>query len=384
MSFKEQNINLETIFLPIKIGNITLRNRIGLAPINTGMINSEGIPTSHFREFHAIYSRNGAGIVFVGGVAVRAEGRSSSQSLYINSKVLPALRETTKAVHASGSTCAIQLMHAGRQTRSSEIGSQPVAASPIPCAIVKEKPRALSLSEIAQIIESFVNGAVLAQSAGFRVVEIHAAHGYLISGFLSPISNHRTDIYGGPFNNRIRLLLEIISAIRSSSPDILLGVRINVSDFVPGGWDTEDFLRAIPLLAKYGINYISATCGVYALDDRIMPHHEVGGDHIWQISAAAKSLSPIPVMIAGNIRNLKTAEAIIKNRSADIALLGRALLANPKMLISKNTITCRDRRLCKYHTNRLPQIACPYNKTLLRWLKEVHTVRSDPSNPLRF
>src|SRR5512135_867508 len=238
----------------LEIRGVKLRNRIGVSPM-CQYSSEDGFATDWHMVHLGSRAVGGAGLVMTEATAVLPEGRISPQDLGIWSDThVEYLTRITQFIHGQGSNAGMQLAHAGRKASTYRpwegSGAVPessggwktvVAPSAIPFAGDYPMPQALSKEGIQAVIRAFVEAAGRAREAGFRVIEIHAAHGYLLSEFLSPLANHRTDEYGGSFENRIRLLLEVVSAVRQAWPERSpLFVRISATDWVDGGWTLDE------------------------------------------------------------------------------------------------------------------------------------------------
>jgi 2,4-dienoyl-CoA reductase-like NADH-dependent reductase (Old Yellow Enzyme family) len=263
------------LFDPLSIRDLTLANRVFVSPM-CEYSSTDG----YANDWHLVHlgSRavGGAGLVLTEATAVVPEGRISPQDLGIwSDDHVPALRRIVSFIHEQGSVAGMQLAHAGRQAspRRPWEGSGAVAEteggwnnvmapSAIPFAENYPMPKALTLAGIQNIVAAFASAARRACDAGFRVIEIHAAHGYLIHEFLSPLSNHREDAYGGSFENRTRLICEIVAAVRSSWPKgAPLFVRISATDWVKGGWDLEQSIELARALKRVGVDLIDCSSG---------------------------------------------------------------------------------------------------------------------------
>src|SRR4029077_8762101 len=263
------------LFDPLSIRDLTLANRVFVSPM-CEYSSVDGYANDW--QFVHLGSRavGGAGLVLTEATAVVPEGRISPQDLGIwSDDHVPALRRIVGFIHEQGSVAGMQLAHAGRKasTRRPWEGSGTVAEveggwsnvmapSAIPFAENYPMPKALTLDGIQNIVAAFASAARRACDAGFRVIEIHAAHGYLIHEFLSPLSNHREDAYGGSFNNRPRLIREIVAAVRSSWPNgAPLFVRISATDWVKGGWDLEQSIELARMFKSLGVDLIDCSSG---------------------------------------------------------------------------------------------------------------------------
>ena len=263
------------LFSPLTLAGITLPNRIAVSPM-CQYSSEDGFAT----DWHLVHlgSRaiGGAGLIFTEATAVSPEGRISPQDLGLwKDEHIAPLARVTGFLHAHGAYAGIQLAHAGRKASVSPPWETPrvvppaeggwtnvLAPSAIPFAEGFAQPHALDSEGIARIKDAFRAAALRALSAGFDVVEIHAAHGYLLQEFLSPLSNHRTDEYGGSFENRTRLLLETVETVRTVWPAHLpLFVRISSTDWTPGGWDIDQSVELARLLKARGVNLLDASSG---------------------------------------------------------------------------------------------------------------------------
>lgn len=272
--------------------------------------------------------------------AVVPEGRISPQDLGIWSDAhVPMLRRITDFIHAQGAIAGIQLAHAGRKasTRRPWEGSGGVgvanggwtnvkAPSALAFAPDYPLPEALTLEEIAQVIDAFTIGARRALDAGFRVAELHAAHGYLLHEFLSPLANRRTDAYGGSFENRVRLLCEVSAAVRAVWPaEWPVIVRISATDWAEDGWDIDESVALCAQLAVLGIDLIDCSSGGLAAHQRIA----VGPGYQVPFARRIRQEARIPTAAVGLITDAAQAEAIVAHGDADLVLLARELLRNP-------------------------------------------------------
>ena len=236
------------------------------------------------------------------------------------------------AVHAGGAKIGIELHHAGRNTSSAISGSPPVAPSPVPCPEAGgEVPRALTYGEIDEIIGRYSLAAARAAAAGFDAVELHSAHGYLPLAFLSPLTNFRTDAYGGSFANRARFALEVISAIRSAvGVRVAVGCRFSAEEYLPGGLTLEETIAYARALEGAGVDYLSVTGGVYASFTRIIPPMDYAHGWLLPTAAAIKASVGVPVIGVSRIVDPQLADAAIAAR-VGVRRPGRALLTDPEL-----------------------------------------------------
>jgi len=361
-------------FSCLQLGEELTRNRLGLAPMNTGLVNQSGYPNQGFETFHELYASADLGVVFIGGVAVSTTGAASARSFVLDNldKAL-ALGKTVSLIRKHNAVPVLQLMHAGRQADLG-IGRTIFAPSPIPCPVLGVMPAELSVGEIDGIVGEFAKAAEYACSADIRVVELHAAHGYLIAEFLSPYTNKRSDDYGGSFKGRFRFLSELISAVRSVR-GIGVGVRISGDEFVEEGIQLKDLPPLVKAIQGSGADYVSVSAGVYDINDRIMPGRHLGDGVYSHLGRAAKEVAKIPVLLSGNVGSLHTVRRLLGDDCADLVLMGRALLSDPWLVRKslggndKAVQACTMCRICKYHSRGLPHISCPHNELLWHMLR---------------
>lgn len=325
------------LFSPLKIRGIELKNRIAVSPM-CQYSSHDGFAG----DWHLVHlgSRavGGAGLVLTEATAVSKEGRISPYDLGIwKEKHIQKLRIITDFIHQQGAIAGIQLAHAGRKASKTEPwngdklipadegGWKTIAPSAIPFSQDSDVPLAMEQKEIDRVVQDFKSAAKRAIKAGFKVIEIHAAHGYLVHEFLSPLSNRRSDEYGGSFSNRIRFLLEIVAAVRSVWPeDYPLFVRISASDWAEGGWTIDDSVALANLLKDNGVDLIDCSSGA------ILPDIKIPAKPNYQVPfAEAVKKAGILAGAVGIIVEVEQAEAIIAEGKADIVLMAREMLRDP-------------------------------------------------------
>jgi 2,4-dienoyl-CoA reductase-like NADH-dependent reductase (Old Yellow Enzyme family) len=270
---------------------------------------------------------------------VTAEGRISPHDLGIyRDEHVEMLGRIVRFIHEQGSAAGIQLAHAGRKASTAEPwngggkveiadgGWEPVGPTNAPFSPTYPVPRELTSAEIADVIVSFRRAAVRAREAGFDVVEIHAAHGYLLHEFLSPLSNTRTDHFGGSFDNRARLVREVVSGVRQVWPDRLpVFVRISATDWTPGGWDIDDSIALAKQLAPLGVDLIDCSTGGNVANAKIVP---APGYQV-PFAARVKKDAGIATGAVGLITTAPQADRIIRDGDADLVILAREMLRDP-------------------------------------------------------
>ena len=331
------NLARPLLFTPLQIRSITLKNRIVVSP----MCQYSG--TDGFaNDWHFVHlgSRavGGAGLVFTEATAVNPEGRISLHDLGIwKDDHIEQLKKITSFIEQNGSIPGIQLAHAGRKASVTEPwngdklipvtegGWKTFGPSPVAFSEEKDTPVELTQEGIEKIVADFKSAASRALLAGFKVIELHGAHGYLINEFMSPLSNKRTDKYGGSFENRIRFLLEVIDAVRSVWPEELpLFLRISASDWADSGWTVEDSQRLAEVVKDKGIDLIDCSSGGVVSFAKIpaKPNYQVP-------FAAAVRKTGILTGAVGIIVTAEQAEAILTNGEADLIFMARELLRDP-------------------------------------------------------
>lgn len=339
---------LSALFAPVRVGGLELKNRLVMAPMLMGYAGREGRVSDSVINYYEARARGGVGLITVEAACVDnpAGLEGMGQLLIDDESHVEGLARLVKSIKRYGAGAFIQLFHAGRQTKSSITGIQPVAPSPLPCPMIAEKPRPLEFQEIQAIEEKFIQAACNAEEAGFDGVEIHAAHGYLINQFLSAHSNHRQDAYGGSLENRMRILLNIITGIKEATSALLISVRINIDDFVPEGLQLEESLMICRRLEQAGADLLHCSCGTYESGlTSIEPSSYPEGWRIYLAEAVKKEVS-IPVIGGGMISSPKFANQLLEQGRCDLIFLGRSLLADPQWPRKARQGTVSDIRPC--------------------------------------
>lgn len=329
---------MSLLFTPLRLRGAELRNRILVSPM-CQYSSADGFPG----DWHLVHlgSRavGGAGMVMVEATAVTPEGRISPQDSGLwSADHAAAFERITAFVAAQGAVPAIQLAHAGRKASTdapwhgrrlvgeTEGGWQPVGPSPIRFDSLSAVPRELSRADIAGLVERFRDSTRWAVSAGFRAIELHMAHGYLVHEFLSPLSNARTDEYGGPLEHRMRFALEITAAVREELPDELpLLARISASDWVKRGWDLPQSIELCRRLAAAGVDLIDCSSGG-STPDAVIPF---GPGYQVRFAEAIRREAGVPTAAVGLITSAAQAESILATGQADAVCLARELLRDP-------------------------------------------------------
>jgi 2,4-dienoyl-CoA reductase-like NADH-dependent reductase (Old Yellow Enzyme family)/thioredoxin reductase len=301
--------------------------------MNTNYATAEGAVTQRHIDYYVERARGGVGLVIVEGAFVHPLGRGLNNQISLtNDDKIPGLSRLVNAIHAEGAKVAIQLFHSGREVSSLIIGAQPVSASDVKCMLIGETPRPLSLEEIEETIESYAEATRRIKEAGFDLVEIHAAHGYLVNQFLSPLTNLRKDKYGGDFAGRTRFLLDIIQRIKKKVGESFpIICRMNGDDYFDGGLTLADAKKIAQVIEKAGISAIHVSGGIYdsANSESTAPMWLPRGFMV-PLAQGIKSVTKVPVIAVGRINDIRLAEEIVQKGQADLVSIGRALIADPE------------------------------------------------------
>lgn len=325
------------LFTPGKIGSLTLKNRIMKAPQSSGMSNMDGTVSERLVRYYRQQAAGGAGMIIVEYAYVDDIGAKSAHChLGISSNEhIPGLAWLAENIREQGAVPAIQIEHCGRQKF---LGTQPICA---PSAIpwpklwdqygVQAVPHVLTIEEIQDIVHAFGDAALRAKQAGFELVEIHGAHGYLLTNFFSPTTNHRTDLYGGSLENRMRIYVEIVRDVRKKvGPDFPVTIRLSGTDYEPDGFPIEDTIELAKVLEKEGIDAFHISGGDHhTMIHQVSPMAIDVRHNVWA-AEAIKKVVHVPVIASGSITLPEYAEEIIASGKGDFVGLGRPLWADPE------------------------------------------------------
>lgn len=329
---------MTALFEPLSLRDLTARNRIWLAAMcQYSCVDQDGMPNDWHLVNLGQHAIGGFGLVVTEATAVVPEGRISPEDTGIWSDAhIEPWRRITEFVRGQGAIAAIQLAHAGRKgstwspllegegTAPAEHGGWEAVG---PSALAFEGydvPRELTTDEVAELPRAFAEAAVRADRAGFDVVEIHGAHGYLIHQFLSPLANQRTDRYGGSFDNRTRLVVEIVDAVRAVW-DKPLFVRLSASDWADGGWTVEETAQLGAVLKQHEVDLIDVSSGGAVAHQKI----DIGPGYQVPFAREVRSVSGLPVGAVGLITEPAQAEEILTSGQADVVMLARAAIREP-------------------------------------------------------
>jgi 2,4-dienoyl-CoA reductase-like NADH-dependent reductase (Old Yellow Enzyme family) len=333
------------LFEPITLRGLEVRNRVWIPPMCQYSVDAQdGVPTDWHLMHLGSLARGGAGAVIVEATGVVPEGRISPEDLGLwNDEQRDAFRRIVNLIHEQGAKAGIQLAHAGRKASTWRAwgarpdgnvppehgGWQPVGPSPIAFEGMAV-PRELTTEGIREVVAAFAAAARRAVDAGFDLLEVHGAHGYLVHEFLSPLSNHRTDAYGGALENRARILLEIVDAVRTEVGDSApIIVRLSATEWIEGGFTIEETIEVSRWLKQHGVDLISVSTGGNAAGARI----PAGPGYQVPFATRIKREADIPVAAVGMIDQPFQAEQIVVLDQADVVLVGRESLRDPNFPI---------------------------------------------------
>lgn len=326
------------LFTPLTLRSVTFTNRAWVSPMCQYSAHEGVVGPWHLVHLGG-FATGGAGLVMAEATAVNPVGRISVACPGLwNDDQVRAWRTVTDFIHSQGTVAGIQLAHAGRKASTMRPWDDHVIATPAqggweavaPSAIAFDgypQPRALHVEEIDQLVEDFAAAAARALAAGFDLVEVHAAHGYLLHEFLSPLSNHRDDEYGGSLENRARLLMRVVHAVRARVGDqVPVFVRISASDYTPGGWDLEGSIELAAMLREAGVDLVDVSSGGNVATATI----PLGPGYQVPFAKAIREKTGVATAAVGMITEPAQAEEILAEGASDAVLLARAFLRNPR------------------------------------------------------
>lgn len=387
--------NLTKLFSPGKIGKLDLKNRIIQAPMGTFSYDAEGVPSAQTIRYFEERAKGGVALIICHSVRVSAESRVLGLPNLYDDKQIPIMAKIAEAIHAAGAKCALQMNHSGKAMTYTNVKDGPpvesYALGPSPIAYVKTgvAPREASKEQILKWVEQFSDTARRVMQAGFDMVEIHAAHGYLLSSFLSPFTNRRTDEYGGSPQNRARFLCRMLERIRDKAgPDFPVCLRFNGADMLPGGATIEDALIQAPLFEKAGASMLHVSAGAHENTEVQFLSYLYPDGFLTELAASVKKVVNIPVCTVGKLGDPVVANQALEQGKADFIAMARPLLADPHLpnkakegrldeinrCISCNN--CTDRLFSI--TREAKRLFCTVNPSLFR--EREHTIKA-AANP---
>lgn len=319
------------------VKGMELRNRLVMPPMVTNFASEDGAVTKKMIDYYSERARGGTALIIVEMSYPHPTGKGFPCMLGVYSDAfIPGLNELAEAIQSCGAYAALQIGHAGRQTRSDISGHGILAPSAIPSKGTVEVPKEMSIEEIREIIHAFGTAALRAKRAGFDAVELHGTHGYLLNGFLSPYTNKRTDAYGGSFENRLRFPLEVIREARSRAGETYpLIFRLCANEYIEGDEGiTLDLAKKIaPRLVEAGVDILHITGGMYETRDHLVqPLYYKQGYHVYLAEGIKQVVDTTPVITAGSITDPHMADEIVEEGKADLIAVGRGLIADPTFL----------------------------------------------------
>lgn len=312
------------LFDPLTIKGLTLKNRIVLPPMGTRLSPPDGSVSEAQIAHYLARARAGVGLIIVEHAYVHPKGRFRATQLGVyDDALLPGLRRLVDEIHAAGAAICLQINHSGAKAFPEVIGEQPAGPSAVIPPGSEAEPRALTTAEIEEIVGAFAAAARRAWAAGFDAVEVHGAHGYLLSQFASPITNRRTDAYGGDLWGRFRLPLDVVAAVRDALPaDYPVFYRLGADDLIPGGVTPEEAKQVAPRLLRAGANVLDISGGVGG-DGSTVYNHE---GYFVPLAESIKQASGATVIGVGRIRDPRFADAVVREGRIDLVAVGRAQL----------------------------------------------------------
>ena len=324
---------MKELHRPIRVGHLELRNRVVMPPIATYRSTEDGKVTEELLEYYGARARNDRiGMIVTERSYITQQGKAKARQLSVaTDDDVDGLRKLTETIQRNGTKVFAQLNHAGGAALPEVTGMPAVAPSAVELPVNppvgnSALPRELTAEEISAISENFVSAALRAKAAGYDGVEIHSAHGYLLNQFYSPLTNRRTDGYGGTLENRLRFLLETVSTVREAvGADYPISIRLGGCDYTEGGSTIADSVKAAILLQEAGIDLLSVTGGMCRYTRA--GHTEAG--YFRDMSTEIKKSVHIPVLLTGGVRTVAEAEALLLEQAADIIGVGRAIMKNP-------------------------------------------------------
>jgi 2,4-dienoyl-CoA reductase-like NADH-dependent reductase (Old Yellow Enzyme family)/thioredoxin reductase len=324
---------MKYLFSPYRIKDCQLKNRVVMAPLASFLIENGGSITEKTIEHYRRRAAGGPAMVIMEACAVSPEGLVSHHQARIDEdRLIEGFSRLAKVMKSEGAVPAIQIHHGGRQTSSKIIRRKPLAPSPLPCPAIRGEVHPLSVGEIQELVEKFGDAAVRAQQAGFELIEIHGAHGYLINQFLSAFSNIREDEYGGDTLRRTRFAREIVREVRKRlGPAFPISFKISAQEFVPNGLTVEESIPILRILLEEGVDVIQVSAGNDATPEWICQPMFMEKACLVDSAYRIKRALNVPVMAVGRINDPVLADEIIKKGEVDLICIGRGLLADPEM-----------------------------------------------------
>jgi 2,4-dienoyl-CoA reductase-like NADH-dependent reductase (Old Yellow Enzyme family) len=327
----------KSLFDSIQINNLTIKNRFVRSATWEGLCDDDGKVTPPLVEMYRELARGGTGLIISGYSYVRADGKQLPGKMGIcDDGQIPGLKELTDAVHQEGGKIFCQLVHAGGQTTSKVIGSQPLVPSVTDFAGYQDTPREMTTAEVKEIVAAFGEAAARAVQAGFDGVQLHGAHGYLINQFLSPLCNQRKDEYGGRLQNRLKFLEEVYTTVRAAvGKDYPVTIKLTLSDHLDGGLTEDDGVVIAKRLEELGIDVIEVSSGTAVSGDMTPVRTKVDTPekeaYNAALAASVKKAVNVPVITVGGLRSGNIMQQLLDSSSADMMSFSRPLIKEPDL-----------------------------------------------------
>ena len=323
------------LFTPLQIGNVTVENRIVVMP-HTTLLSTDHLIGDRHVAYYEERAKGGAGLIVVETLIVHPTSQPlMNEAFAYDEREVPRYRQLTAAVHAHGTKIFAQIAHGGRQLIDGSISGLPLwGVSPVALSVASEVPHEMDEEEIAELIEAYARCATYVRDGGFDGVELHASHGYLIQQFFSPLSNTRTDRWGGALDNRMRFAFEVMSAVRRAvGKDFVLGMRLSADEFVPGGLTTDDTQEiARHLVATGQLDYLSVSAGMGQTPFLITCDMNFPPASQAYLAGLIREVSgDVPVFASQRVNDPILAEQILAEGQADMVGMTRALLCDPEL-----------------------------------------------------
>jgi len=345
---------IQHLTTPVAIGSIQVKNRIVMAPMNTGFAGPDGEVTDKMIDYYEKRAKHGAGLIVVEATGVVPNVKNMAcQPRLTDDAYIPGFVTLVERIKAYGVKTFLQIQHSGNEAAFGKL----VSASDVGSRAVGGVPTPLKVAEIEELIEQFIRTAKRAQTAGFDGVEVHAAHGYLLNQFLSPFFNRRSDIYGGSIKNRARMIVSIIDGIKSRlGSNFVASVRYSAKEYIEGGLDVEESVQLASLFQEAGADCLHVASGIYDSGIFISGPASVPQGMFVPTARLIKQAVDIPVIVVGRINDPLFAEKVLTDASADLIAFGRAFLADPKFPLKINEHRLDEIRKCigcKYCATRV-------------------------------
>ncbi len=328
---------MKDVFEKTTINGMTLTNRLVRSATWEGMCEADGRPTAKLASFYRVLAAGGVGLIITGYTFVRPDGKQLPGKMGIHTDAFSSdMRNLVRAVHEDGGKICLQLVHSGGQTDAKSAGRKPLAPSAVKVEQFPEKPAEMNKKDIKNIVAAFGDGARRAREYGFDAVQLHAAHGYLINQFLSPLTNRRTDEYGGTLENRCRFLLEVYSRVRlESGSDFPVLVKLNGSDNLEGGLDMSDAVHAAILLDREKIDAIEVSGGTSASGNKgpVRIKIDTPEQEAYNLGLAKEIRKAVNCRLisVGGFRSLEVIRKAVREDGVDYISMARPFIREPRL-----------------------------------------------------